>query len=275
MRGALVGGAGALQHRPGRVRQAPARQARDGVGGLPRQRAPRGLRRAAGHVQPLRGRAGGQRHRARGPGGHAAAVAARDGRRVPRHLQARRDPALDVGALRRRRHPAPAARLRRQGARDRHREPPPHPRRDGGEGVRDRGSRRRRAPGLGHRPARGDGGGLRQLRDGRHRRRRPGPALLLVGHHRAGEGHPARPPLHPRPRGVRVLPRRAGRRAVPRHGRVGVGRRDRAAARARGATAPPPSSTRARAGSTPRSSCASSPSTACRACSPHPPRCAP
>ena len=33
------------------------------------------------------------------------------------------------------------------------------------------------------------------------------------------------------PRGVRLLPRGAGRRALPRHGRVGVGGRDRAAAR--------------------------------------------
>ena len=46
-----------------------------------------------------------------------------------------------------------------------------------------------------------------------------------------GEGHRPRPPLHPRPRGVRLLPRRAGRRALPRHGGVGVGGGDRAAAR--------------------------------------------
>ena len=52
------------------------------------------------------------------------------------------------------------------------------------------------------------------------------PALLLVGHHRAGQGHPPCPPLHPRPRGVHLLPRRPGRRAVPRDGRVGVGGRD-------------------------------------------------
>ena len=72
--------------------------------------------------------------------------------------------------------------------------------------------------------------GLDVVRDRRHRRRRPRPALLLVGHHRPGQGHPPRPPLHPRPRGVRLLPRRPGRRAVPRHGRVGVGGRHRAAA---------------------------------------------
>ena len=38
-----------------------------------------------------------------------------------------------------------------------------------------------------------------------------------------GEGHRPRPPLHPRPRGVRLLPRRPRRRALPRHGRVGLG----------------------------------------------------
>ena len=65
-----------------------------------------------------------------------------------------------------------------------------------------------------------------------HARRRPGAALLLVGHDRPGEGHPARAPLPARARGVRLLPRRAGRRAVPRHGRVGVGGGHRAAVRA-------------------------------------------
>ena len=70
------------------------------------------------------------------------------------------------------------------------------------------------------------------VRRRRHRRRRPGAALLLLRHHRPGEGHPARAPLPARARGVRLLPRGAGRRAVPRHGRVGVGGRDRAAARA-------------------------------------------
>ena len=66
---------------------------------------------------------------------------------------------------------------------------------------------------------------------GRHRRRRPGAALLLVGHHGQGQGHPARAPLPARPRGVRVLPRRARRRALPRLGRVGLGRRHLPAAR--------------------------------------------
>ena len=46
-----------------------------------------------------------------------------------------------------------------------------------------------------------------------------------------GEGHRPRTPLHPRPRGVPLLPRGAGRRAIPRDGRVGVGCRHRAAPR--------------------------------------------
>ena len=66
----------------------------------------------------------------------------------------------------------------------------------------------------------------------RHVGRRPGAALLHVRDDRAGEGDRPRAPLHARARGVRLLPRGAGRRALPRHGRVGVGGRDRAAARA-------------------------------------------
>ena len=66
----------------------------------------------------------------------------------------------------------------------------------------------------------------------RHRGRRSRPALLHVGHDRAREGHRPRPSLHPRPRGVRLLPRSRRRRALPRHGRVGVGCRDRATSRA-------------------------------------------
>ena len=66
----------------------------------------------------------------------------------------------------------------------------------------------------------------------RHARRGPGAALLHVGHDRAGQGHRARAPLPARARGVRLLPRRARRRALPRHGRVGVGGGHRSAARA-------------------------------------------
>ena len=70
-----------------------------------------------------------------------------------------------------------------------------------------------------------------RARRDRHRGRRPGAALLHLGHHRAGEGHRPRPSLPARPRGVRLLPRGARRRALPRHGRVGVGGGHRAAAR--------------------------------------------
>ena len=70
-----------------------------------------------------------------------------------------------------------------------------------------------------------------------------------------GEGHPARPPLPARPRGVRVLPRRARRRALPRVGRVGLGGRASARCWGRGATAPWRWCRRARAATTPRSTC--------------------
>ena len=258
----LVGRARALQHRRGRVRQARPRPSGDGLGGLPGQRAPGHLRRAAGPLEQVRQRPGGRGSRARGPGGHAAALAARDRRGVHRHLQERGDPAVDVRPLRRRGHRAPPARLRREGAGHRLRERGPHPRGD-----------RRDGPGDGRRLRGEDGGRLGRLRDGRHRRRRPGPALLLVGHHRQGQGHPARPPLPAGPRGVRVLPRRARRRALPRHGRVGLGRGHLPAAgavalRLRGARVRPQGRLRPR-----RAAAPSSPSTACRTCSPRPPRC--
>ena len=67
-------------------------------------------------VQPLRQRAARARRRAGRPRRDAAAADARDGRRVLRHLQVRGDPALDVGALRRRRHPPPRERLAGEGA---------------------------------------------------------------------------------------------------------------------------------------------------------------
>ena len=100
-----------------------------------------------------------RRGRARRPRGHAAAVAARDGGGLPRHLQARRDPALDVGALRRRGHRAPPARLGRAARGHRRGEPRPHPRGPGRAGARD--GRRLRA---------GDGRRLARLRDRRTRR---------------------------------------------------------------------------------------------------------
>ena len=58
------------------------------------------------------------------------------------------------------------------------------------------------------------GARLDGVRPRRHRGRRCGPAVLLVGHDGAGEGHPPRPPDHPRPRGVHLLPRPARRGAA-------------------------------------------------------------
>ena len=58
----------ALQHRRGRLRQAPARQAGDGLGGLPRRRAPGELGRAAVALRPRGERPARPRGRARRPG---------------------------------------------------------------------------------------------------------------------------------------------------------------------------------------------------------------
>ena len=216
MRAARVARARAVQHRGRRLRQAPARQARDGPRGLRRHR-PRGpLGRAAGGVEPLRARAARPRGREGRPRRDAAPADARDRGGVLRHVQVRRDPAVDVGALRRRRDPPPGLGLRRQAADHRRGERRPHRSVARRARAADRGLARGRRR---HVHARG------------HARRRPGAALLLVGHDRPREGHPPRAPLPARARGVRLLPRRAGRRAVPRHGRVGVGGGHRAAVR--------------------------------------------
>ena len=196
----------------------------------------------------------------RRPRRDAAPADARDRRRVLRHLQVGRDPALDVRPLRRRRHPPSGEGLAGQGARHERGQPAPH-----------RSGARRRGPGARRRAAAERRAGVRRRR---HRRRRPRAALLLVGHDRARQGHRARAPLPARARGVRVLPRRAGRRALPRHGRVGVGGGHRAAARARGATAPSSSCSSARAASTRTSSSTSSRATRRRTSSRRRPRCA-
>ena len=235
----------AVQHRRRRLRQASARQAGDGLGELRRRRRASSTG-ASCRISRTRRRT---RWRARGVGARRprrrrAAADARDRGDLLRRLEARRDPALDVGALRRRRDRAPAPRLRRAAARHRCRQraalrPPWAP----DVLVLDEDDARRRAD---------------RLRLRRHRGRRSGAALLHLRHDRAREGHRARAPLHPRPRGVRLLPRGAGRRALPRHGRVGVGGRHRAAARARGGSAPCSASTGARAASTRTSSSTSS-----------------
>ncbi len=247
MRRARVARPGALQHRRRRVRPPPARQARDGLG-APRRRPPRReLGRAAGPRQPDRQRPRRARRDARRPRRRRAALDPGGGRRLLRDVEARRDPAVDVGALRQRRHQAPPHRLAGQGARHRRRQRPALRRLVGRRGA---GARRRHA----HR--RVDG-----VRDRRHRPRRPRPALLHLGHDRNGQGHRPRPPLHPRPRGVHLLPRGPGRRALPRHGRVGVGGRHRAAARPLAPGRRCSASSSARAASTRTSSSTSSAAT--------------
>ena len=166
--------------------------------------------------QPVRQRAARARRRARRPRGDAAAADARDRVGVLRHLPLRGDPALDVRALRRRRHPPPRHGLRGEGAR--HRRGQPGPRRP--VAGRARAAARRRAARDGAPPT----------STASTRRRRPGAAVLLLRHDRPGQGDRACAPLPARARGVRLLPRRPGRRGLPRHGRVGVGGRDRAAA---------------------------------------------
>ena len=136
------------------------------------------------------------------------------------HLQGRRDPALAVRALRGRRDPSPC--YGRAGARARH-ERRERRARPGARAPRRARPRPRRRPDRRRRPV---------VRAGRHGGRRSGPALLHLGHDGSREGDPPRPPLPPRAQRVRALPRRPRRRAVPRHGRVGLGRRHRAAARA-------------------------------------------
>ena len=68
------------------------------------------------------------------PRGDAAAADARDRGGVLRHVEVGRDPALDVGALRRRRHPPPRERLAGEGAGDQRGQP--GPRRSGARRAR-------------------------------------------------------------------------------------------------------------------------------------------
>ncbi len=73
-------------------------------------------------LEPVRQRARRPRRAARRPRRDAAAADARDGGGVLRDLEARRDPALDVGPVRRRGHPPPADRLAGEGARHQRRQ---------------------------------------------------------------------------------------------------------------------------------------------------------
>ena len=255
-----LGRAGALQHRRRRLRQAPAGQARDDPRALRRQRARGALGRAAGRVEPLRARAARARRREGRPRRDAAPADARDRGGV---LRAPGSAARSCSRCR----CSTATRASATGCRT-------PARRCSSPNAANAG---RVDPALVEHvllledfPAGGDDDFERRG----HARRRPRPALLLLRHHRAGQGHPARAPLPARARGVRLLPRRAGRRALPRHGRVGVGRGHRAAARAVAATAPCSSSTSARAASTRTSSSTCSRATARRTSSRRRRRCA-
>ena len=219
LRGARVACPGALQHRRRRLRQAPARQARDGLRAL-RRRVARAARGASCRISRTR------------PRNLLAAHGVERGDRVAVVLPPTPETAAiffgtwklgaillsmsvlygDEGIA------PPAPRLRADACSS----PTRRTRRASTDSsvpvlVLDADAARRDSD---------------RVRDGRHGGRRSRPALLHLGHDRAREGDRPRPPLPPRPRGVRLLPRGPGRRALPRHGRVGVGGRDRAAARA-------------------------------------------
>ena len=102
----------------------PRRQAGDGLGELRRHR-PRGRRGASCRRWPTRRRTCWPTSAWSGATASPGAAADARGRRGHvRRLEAGRDPALDVGALRGRVDPAPAARLRLEGARYRRRQRP-------------------------------------------------------------------------------------------------------------------------------------------------------
>ena len=248
---------GALQHRRRRVRQAPPRPPGDDLGGLAWQRA-RGEASASSRTSRPSSRTC-SRH----TGSSAATAWPRCSRRCPRRPRCssaptRRggDPALDVRALRRRGHRAPAARLRRQGARHRLRRTATGSPTGWHEVifVLDDG-RRGRARGGRRGPRRRARQGVRQLRDRGHRRPTIPPSSTTPPAPPGGQGHPPRAPLPARARGVRVLPRRAATASCSTARASGPGRRGSARCSVRGATARCSSSTRARAASTPRNSC--------------------
>ena len=112
-----------------------------------------------------------------------------------RSLEARRDSALDVRAVRRRWDRASALGLGREAARHRPRQC----------------AALRPTVGAGHARARARhaGSGPDGFRLRRHRGRRPCAALLHIRDDGAREGDRPRAPLHPRPRGVPLLPRGA------------------------------------------------------------------
>ena len=186
--GTTVGGPGALQHRRRRLRQAPARQARDGPR-APRRQRPRGrLGRAAGHA-PTGSRARAARRRRASAATASRCCCRRRRRRPPSFfgdVEGRARILLSMSVLygddgiRHRARRLAGAKVLVTDARQ--------PRRASSR-LADVMRARRRALDERRRPT---------FETRRHRRRRPGAALLHVRHDRAGQGHPARPPLHPR-----------------------------------------------------------------------------
>ena len=236
-------------------------EAGDGLGAL-RRRHPRArLGRAAGPLEPGRAHAALARDREGRPGRGRPPSHPRDRGDLLRHLEARRDPALDVGPLRRRGDPPPAHGLDAEAAGHRRRQRRP---------LRRLAGRRDPRPRRGRRPARRTADRPR-LRG--HLGRRPGAALLHVRHHRAGEGHRPRPPLHPRPRGVHLLPRRPRRRVASTGWASGPGPRASPPCSAPGASAPSSTCSSARPASSRPTSSTSSPATRSRTCSRPRPRC--
>ena len=130
----------------------------------------------------------------------------------------RRDPALDVGALRRRRDRATACATRSRACSS-----PTRPTR--------RASTRRWSTRSSSSTTACSTAPSTEFETADTAADDPAQLYYTSGTTGPGQGHRARPPLRARPRGVRLLPRGAGRRALPRHGRVGVGRRHLAAAR--------------------------------------------
>ena len=192
--------------------------------------------------------------RARRPRRGRAAADAGDGRHLLRHLEARRDPALDVGALRRRGDRAPAERLRAAGARHRRGER---------AALRGRG-RAHRARARSRRPRARE----RHVRHRRHGRGRPGAALLHLGHDRPREGHRARPPLPARTQRVRATATKSARASASTAWASGPGRPASARCSDRGASARSSSCSSAAAASTRTGSSTSSPGTTRATCSP-------